>query len=77
MLTKLRAGRTRNLCSIRGKCRSCYCFRSFKPDLWSTHSPLQYETWDFTLRVKRPGRDAYHSPRCSAEVQNEWSCTAK
>jgi hypothetical protein len=27
------------------------------------------------IRVKRPGHEENHSPPCSAEVKNEWSCT--
>jgi hypothetical protein len=30
----------------------------------------------FSLRVKRPGREADHSPLSSAEVKNEWSYTS-
>jgi hypothetical protein len=28
------------------------------------------------LDAKRPSREVNHSPRCSAEVKNDWSCTA-
>jgi len=73
----LPAGRTRNRGSIRGKCGSCCCYSAFKPELWSTQTPVHCEKWNFTLGVKRPGREAYHSPRCSAKVQNDWSYTPK
>jgi hypothetical protein len=30
----------------------------------------------FNLGVKRPGREADHSPQPSAEVKNAWKCTS-
>jgi hypothetical protein len=29
-----------------------------------------------SLKIKRPGREAYHSPPSSAEVKNAWSYTS-
>jgi hypothetical protein len=33
-------------------------------------------TWDLSLGVKRPGREADHSPPSSADVKNAWSYTS-
>jgi hypothetical protein len=33
-------------------------------------------TWALSLGVKRPGREADHSPPSSAEVKNAWSYTS-
>jgi hypothetical protein len=40
--------------------------------------PASYpmDTGAFSLAVKRPGREADHSPPSSAEVKNAWSCTS-
>jgi hypothetical protein len=44
---------------------------AFRPALVSTQPPIQW-----VPRVKRSGREAYHSPSSSAEVKNAWSCTS-
>jgi hypothetical protein len=41
--------------------------------LWPTQPPIQ---WDLSLGVKRPEREADHSPPSSAEVKNAWSYTS-
>jgi hypothetical protein len=40
--------------------------------------PASYpmDTRGLSLGVKRPGREADHSPTSSAEVKNAWSCTS-
>jgi hypothetical protein len=40
--------------------------------------PASYSkgTGDLSLGVKRPGREADHSPPSSAEVKNAWNCTS-
>jgi hypothetical protein len=40
-------------------------------------NPASYPmgTWIFSLGVKRPGREADHSPQSSAQVKNAWSYT--
>jgi hypothetical protein len=44
--------------------------------LWSTQPPLQWVPGILSLEVKRPGREAGHSPPSSAEVKNAWSYTS-
>jgi hypothetical protein len=41
------------------------------PTLGSTQPPIQWIPAAFSLGVKRPGRDADHSPPSSAEVKND------
>jgi hypothetical protein len=43
------------------------------PALEPTHYPIQWAPGDFTPGVKRPSREADHSPLDSAEVRNAWS----
>jgi hypothetical protein len=48
-----------------------------RPDrLWSPPSFLSSGYQGHSLGVKRPGREADHSPPSSAEVKNAWSCTS-
>jgi hypothetical protein len=42
---------------------------SSRPVLWPIQPPFQWVPESFTLRVKRPGREADHSPPTSAEVK--------
>jgi hypothetical protein len=44
--------------------------------LGPTQPPIQWVTGALSLGVRRPGREAYHSPPSSAEVKNGWSCTS-
>jgi hypothetical protein len=41
-----------------------------------TQPPIQWVPGVLSLRVKRPGREAYHSPPSSGEVKNAWSYTS-
>jgi hypothetical protein len=41
-----------------------------------TQPPIQWVQGVLSLGVKRPGREAGHSPPSSAEVKNEWSYTS-
>jgi hypothetical protein len=41
--------------------------------LGPTHPPVQWVPAALSLGVKRPGREADHSPPSSAEVENAWS----
>jgi hypothetical protein len=41
-----------------------------------TQRPIQSVSTAFSPEVKRPGREADHSPPSSVGVKNEWSCTA-
>jgi hypothetical protein len=44
--------------------------------LGPTQPPIQWVPGVLSLGVKRPWREADHSPTSSAEVKNEWSCTS-
>jgi hypothetical protein len=44
-----------------------------RPVLGPTHPPIQLMPRTLYLGVKRPGREADHSPPSSAEVKNTWS----
>jgi hypothetical protein len=41
-----------------------------------TQPPIQWVPGAFSLGVKRPGREADHSPPSSAEVKNVWRYTS-
>jgi len=45
-----------------------------RPSLRPTLPPAQRIPEVLSSKVKRPGREADHSPPSSAEVKNEWSC---
>jgi hypothetical protein len=44
--------------------------------LGPTHPPIYWVPGALSLGVKRPGREADHSPPSSAEVKNAWSYTS-
>jgi hypothetical protein len=44
--------------------------KSSRPALGPTQPPIQWVQWALSLRVKRLGREADHSPQSSAEVKN-------
>jgi hypothetical protein len=44
--------------------------------LGPTQPPIQRVPGVLSLGVKRPGREADHSPQYSAEVKNAWSYTS-
>jgi hypothetical protein len=44
--------------------------------LGTTQPPFQWVPGALSLGVKRPGREAHHSPPFSAEVKNAWSYTS-
>jgi hypothetical protein len=44
-----------------------------RPALGPTQPPIQWVSGILSLGVKRPGREADHSPPSSAEVKNAWS----
>jgi len=41
-----------------------------------THPPIQWIPGAISLGIKRPGREADHSPTSSAEDKNAWSYTS-
>jgi hypothetical protein len=45
------------------------------PTLGSTQHPMQYVSGALSLGVKRPGREADHSPPASAEIKKMWIYT--
>jgi hypothetical protein len=47
-----------------------------RPTLGPTHPSIQWVLGALSPGVKRPGREADHSPHSSAEVQNAWSHTS-
>jgi hypothetical protein len=47
-----------------------------KTALGPTQPPIQWVPWALSLGVKRPGREADHSPPSNAEVKNECSYTS-
>jgi hypothetical protein len=47
-----------------------------RPALVPTHPPIQWVPGALSLGVKRPKREADHSPPSSAEVKNAWSYTS-
>jgi hypothetical protein len=44
--------------------------------LGPTQTPIQWVPGALSLGLKRPGREADHSPPYSAEVKNAWSYTS-
>jgi hypothetical protein len=46
-----------------------------RPALGPTQPPIQWVPGTLSLGVKRPAREADHSPPPSAEVKNVWSYT--
>jgi hypothetical protein len=46
-----------------------------EPALGPAQPPIQWVLVTLSLGVKRPGREADHSPPSSAEVKNAWSYT--
>jgi hypothetical protein len=52
------------------------CQKSFRPALWSTQLSIQWVARALSPGVKRPGREADHSPEASAEVKKIWICTS-
>jgi hypothetical protein len=66
--TMLRAGR-QGFDSRQGL-RNVLFATASRPALGPTQPPIQWVPGAFTLRVKRPGREADHSPPSSVEIKN-------
>jgi hypothetical protein len=47
-----------------------------RPALGPTQPPIQWVLWSVSLGIKRPGREADHTPASSVEIKNAWSCTS-
>jgi hypothetical protein len=71
--TRLRAGRS-GFDSRQGLGILLFTTAS-RPALRSTRPPIQSVPGDVSTGIKRPGREAFHSP-CSADVKNAWSYTS-
>jgi hypothetical protein len=54
----------------------CTPYIAFTMALGPTQPPIQWVPGALSLGVKRPGREADHSPPSSAEVKNAWSYTS-
>jgi hypothetical protein len=65
----LRAGRLRGRNSSPGTVKNFLFSTSFRPALGFTHPPIQWVPGVLSPGVKRPGREADHSPPTSAEVK--------
>jgi hypothetical protein len=53
-----------------------FTFTASSPALEPTRPPMQWVPGDITLGIRRPGREANHSPPSSPEVKNAWSNTS-
>jgi hypothetical protein len=63
-----------NLCP--GKVKNVLFSTSSRPALRSTQPPIQWVPGDVSSGIKRPGREADHSPPASAEVKKMWINTS-
>jgi hypothetical protein len=72
----LRAGRPRGRSSSPGRMNNFLFSTSSGPALVSTKPAIQWVPGALSLGVKRPGREADHSPSSSAEVSKMWLCTS-
>jgi hypothetical protein len=53
-----------------------YSSVSSRPALGPNQPPIQWITGDLSPRVKRPGREADHSPTTSTEIKETWVYTS-
>jgi hypothetical protein len=72
----LRAGQIRGRNSSPGRVKNFLFSKSSRQALGSTQPPIQWVPGALSPRVKRPGREADHSPRASAEVKKMWIYTS-
>jgi hypothetical protein len=56
--------------------RFTFTFSASRPALGPTQSSIQWTPESLSMGVKRPRREADHSPPSSAEVKNAWSYTS-
>jgi hypothetical protein len=68
----LRAGRPRVWSSSPGRVKNFLFSKSSRPALGFTQPLIQWVPGAPFPEVKRPGREADHSPPTSAEVQKMW-----
>jgi hypothetical protein len=72
----LRAGRPRGRTSSPSKGKIFRLSTSSKPVLGPTPPPIQWVPGALSPEVRRPGREADHSPPTSVEVKNTWIYTS-
>jgi hypothetical protein len=73
IVTRLRAGRP----SFDSRKEQRFLlFAAYRPALGPTQPHIQWVPVALFLWIKRPGREADHSPSSSAEVENAWSYTS-
>jgi hypothetical protein len=72
----LRTGRPRGRSSSSCRVKNFLFFTSSRPALESTELPNQWVPVAVSPGVKRPGREAEHSPPASAEVKKMWIYTS-
>jgi hypothetical protein len=70
------AGRQRGRCSSPGRVKNFLISMSSRPAMGSTQPPIQWVPGALSRGVKRPGREADHSPPASAEVKKTWIYTS-
>jgi hypothetical protein len=68
----LRAGWQRGQSSYPGRVKNFIFSTSFRPALGLTQSPIQWVLVAFYPEVKRPGREANHSPLTNANVRKAY-----
>jgi hypothetical protein len=71
----LRAGRPRGWSSSPGWVKNFLFSTSYIPTLGSIQPAIQWVSGPLYPGVKRPGREAHHSPPSSAEVKKMWIYT--
>jgi hypothetical protein len=72
----LRTGRPRDRSSSPGRVKNFLFSKSSRPALGSTQPPIQWVPGALSPEVKRPGREADHSPPSSAKVKKIWIYTS-
>jgi hypothetical protein len=68
----LQSGRPKGRSSRTGGGKNFRSSMSSRPALGPTQLPIQWVPGALSLWVKRPGREADHSPPTSAEVKKTW-----
>jgi hypothetical protein len=69
--TRLPSGHPRNCGSNPGTCKISLSSETSGQVLKPIHAPIQRVTG-----IKRPGREAEHSPPSQADDKNEWKCAS-
>jgi hypothetical protein len=59
-----------------GRVKNFLFSTSSRPALGSTQPPIQWVPGTLSPGLKRPGREADHSPRASAEIKKIWTYTS-